>query len=199
MRIASAGLTNLYVILYDLVLMPIDEWTGDFVDAALEEDSGIANGYALDADSVTHIKRSLRALVHTADASQFVRSVYEHVNLGPALLQANADQNLYFLSAIAVAKGTHTAGAGGTLTDTYADFVDMGVKPDMIVHNVTTGASARIISVTQTTCTSWTIAGGWNNGDVYYIVCQNWRSDPTVIHSIKLEHVARYLSMRGNR
>ena len=39
----------------------------------------------------------------------------------------------------------------------------------------------------------------WDTGDVYLILCPNWRSEPYVAHSVQLWHNARYLSMRGAR
>lgn len=199
-QIASDTSTNLKVTLYDLVMIPVDEWSGDFFDIALENDSGVTNGYKLDIDSVTYPKKSLRSTVRTADASAFIKSVYDRAGLGPAVLQSNADQRLFFIAATAVIKGADTAGVGATtLSDTYVNFIEAGVKPGMIAYNVTTGQSATITAVNENTCTTTTIVGGWNAANVYFIVCPNWRSDPYIVHSIQVEHVARYLSMRGNR
>jgi hypothetical protein len=203
-QIASEATYNLQVTMYDLCLVPVDEWVGDFVDAAFETDSGVSNGYSLDADSVTYPKRSIRATVRTADASAYIRSIYERVGLSPAILQANADQQLFFLSAAGVCKGYHTgANNSPTLQDGYANFWRSGVKPDMIVYNLTDGSSAVITSIGYDYEITGTLTGGaeddWDTNDLYLIVCPNWRSDPFALHSVKTEHVARYLSMRGNR
>jgi hypothetical protein len=98
-----------------------------------------------------------------------------------------------------VVTGSVTVGGGATdLTDDYADFLDAGVKPGMIAYDDTTGNSAVVTAVTQTVITTEAIAGNWNAADEYHVVCPNWRSDPSVLHSLKLEHVARYESMRGD-
>jgi hypothetical protein len=202
-QISSPALTNGLVTLYDLVFIPADEWSGDFVDAALEDDSGVSNGFELDMDSVTFPRQALRSIVRTADASGFIKSVYERVGIGPAVLQANADQRLYFLSARGIAWGRHLGANNDPILEAsyYVNFLTAGVQAGMTVYNITDGSSATITFVEEITIQG-TLTGGvdndWDTNDVYLIVCGNWRSEPQVIHSIKLQHVARYLSMRGN-
>jgi len=201
-QISSEALAYGLVTLYDIILIPADEWSGDFVDDALEDDSGVSNGFELDMDSVTFPRQALRSIVRTADASGFIKSVYERVGIGPAVLQANADQRLYFMSARGLAWGYHVgANNQPILADPYNDFLTAGVQAGMTVYNVTDGSSATI-TVVDAIYVQGTLAGGvdndWDTNDVYLIVCGNWRSEPQVVHSVKLQHVARYLSMRGN-
>jgi hypothetical protein len=59
------------------------------------------------------------------------------------------------------------------LTDTTANFVQMGVEPAMIIQNITDGSGGYITNVTATTITA-TLTGGtenlWDDGDVYRMV-----------------------------
>lgn len=200
-----SSISSLTVKMYDLILMPVDEWAGDFVDKALEDDSGVTNGYLLDVDSVTYPKRDIRSMVRTADATGFVRSVYQPNAAGPAMLQANADQRLWFLTARGVVMGTHTgANNQTTLTDAAASFVTSGVKTGQVIYNVTDGSVGAVgATVTATTITDSGLAGGtdddWDTGDEYIIICPNWRSEPWNVHSAQVWANARYLSSRGGR
>jgi hypothetical protein len=197
-QISSAAATNLEVNLYDLVFIPVDEWAGDFIDSALEDDSGVGQGYFLDIDSLSYPKRRIRSLVRSADGSEFIRAAYQPITPGPAILQANADQRLWFLTARAVYLGEDTAGGGATLTDDHADFLRAGVRPGMIAHNITDTTSSVITSVTQTTCVCEDNI--WAAGEDYRIVCSGrYRSEPWNAHSIQLFCNPRYLSMRGAR
>lgn len=94
---SSVG-TN-YTWFYDLVLIPVDEWSGDFVDQALTTESGLENGYSLDVDAITLPKAwETRALVRTSNALHLVRSKWQSRAVVDAVLQANADQRLHFLA-----------------------------------------------------------------------------------------------------
>jgi hypothetical protein len=194
---------SLTLYLFDVILIPTDEWAGEFLDTAHEDDSNVDNGKRLDVDSVSFLKRDLRALVETADASAFISSVYRPISSKPAILQANADQRLHFLAARGALTGTHTgAGAASALTDSTADFINAGVKAGQTIYNITDGSSATITGVTATTV-SGTLSGGtdddWDNTDEYLILCPNWRSEPWTLHSIQLNRNARYMAMRGDR
>jgi hypothetical protein len=105
---AASGTPNLEI--YDLVLIPVDEWAGDFSDSVNSNDSiiGRDDSYPkmLDVDSLTQFKNRLSALIRTADSNEFVVAVYPDVSNGAAALQANARQRLWFLSAQTSATGT---------------------------------------------------------------------------------------------
>lgn len=198
-QISSAAGTSLEVNLYDLILVPVDEWAGDFIDSALEDDSGVGNGYRLDADSTTYPKRRIRSLVRGIDPVEFIKASYQPITPGPAILQANADQRLWFVAARAIYLGKATAGAGVvTLTDSYSDFLRAGVRAGMVAYDITGATSTGITAVTKTTCTCTDAI--WTAGDEYMIICNGiYRSEPWAVHSIQLEHNPRYLSMRGSR
>lgn len=86
--------------LYDLALIPSDEWSGDYVDGALSTSSRCGAGYLLDVDSVSYPKVSKRAVMRNAGAEDgLVHALYTHITAGPAILQSNADQRLYVLCA----------------------------------------------------------------------------------------------------
>jgi hypothetical protein len=195
----------LTVKLYDLILMPTDEWAGDFVDKALEDDSGVCNGYLLDVDSVSYPKRDIRALVRRADPAGHVRSIYQANPPGPAILQSNQNQRLWFLTARGVVTGAHTgANNQTTLTDANASFLTSGVETGQYIFNITDGSSGFVgVTVTATTITDCDLDGGtdddWDTNDEYLIICPNWASEPWNCHTVQLWINQRYLSMRGNR
>jgi hypothetical protein len=203
-QVSSTTSTNLEVNLYDIGIIPVDEWAGDFIDTALEDDSGVGNGYKLDIDSVTFPKRRIRALVRSADSSELIRASYQPITPGPAILQANADQRLWFLTARAAYRGEHTGlDNASVLTDNHADFLRAGVKVGQTIFNITDGSSGVVTARTQTTITA-TLSGGaeddWDIGDNYLVICNGiYISEPWNCHSIQLERNSRYLSFRGER
>jgi hypothetical protein len=87
--------------LYDLALLPSDEWIADVVDPALlAAPSGVSAGYTLDVDSVSFPKQERRALVRLNGADNgLVKALYSPMAVGPAVLQADASQHLYALAA----------------------------------------------------------------------------------------------------
>ncbi len=200
-----SSVSSLTVNLYDLNLTPTDEWALDAVDKAMEDDSGVAQGWLLDVDSVRYPKRDIRSMVRKADPVGLIRSIYQSNTPAPAMLQANADQRLWFLTARGALWGTHTGGNNQpTLTDANASFLTSGVKPGQVIFNVTDGSTGTVgATVTVTTISDCGLAGGtdndWDTGDVYLIVCPNWRSEPWNDHSVQFWGNARYLSMRGAR
>lgn len=201
-QIASAASTELRVDLYDVVLIPVDEWSGDFVDNALEDDSGVAYRYLLDVDSLAYPKRDIRSLVRTANVVERMRAVYQPITNGPAVLQANADQKLWFLAARGIYQGEHDGGdAHAHLHDSHADFIDAGVQVGMTVENVTANQTMVVTQIVSATQLNGTLTGAdtWDDDDVYYIICPCWRSEPWNAHSIQLTGNSRYLSMRGDR
>ncbi|MGD8500801.1 MAG: hypothetical protein PVJ86_09150, partial [Phycisphaerales bacterium] len=172
---------------------------------ALEDDSGVTNGYLLDVDSVAYPKRDIRALVRQADTVGYVRSIYEATTPGPAILQSNQNQRLWFLTARGVISGTHTgANNQTTLTDANASFLTSGVETGQVIINITDNSAGFVgATVTATTITDCALAGGtdndWDTNDEYLIICPNWRSEPWNGHSVQMWYNPRYLSMKGAR
>ncbi len=195
---AASGTPNLYM--YDLILIPTDEWAGDFVDGANTTDSTLENGKYLEVDSISYPKYDRRSIIKNV-GSDFVSTIWENISSGPAMLQANKKQRLWFLSArYYMSLGTMTSAGPdtATLTDTAASFINEGVVPGMTVFNTTDGTSSLVIAVTGAT-TLTTSGITWNANDVYYIITNNMISEPYVCHSIQIDKVERYLSMRGDR
>lgn len=93
---ASAGVAAK---LYDLILIPTDEWAGDFLhinrDAATP--SQIGGGGYLDVDSITNPKTGLMA--HNRAQGGLIRASYQNIANGDAMLQTGASQRLWFLAA----------------------------------------------------------------------------------------------------
>jgi hypothetical protein len=199
-----SSVAALTVNLYDLVLIPTDEWAIDSIDTALEDDSGVSNGLLLDVDSVTYPKRDIRSLVRDV-GDQSIHSIYQPNSVGPAILQANASQRLWFLTARAAVTGAHTGANGATtLTDANASFLTSAVQSGQVIFNVTDGSSGVVgATVTATTITDCGLAGGtdddWDTNDEYLIIAPNWVSEPWNAHSVQVLANARYLSMRGDR
>ncbi len=107
---AASGTPNL--IMYDLILMPVDEWSIDSVDFANTDDSIIGRNNdlskLLDVDSITNPLIDIQSLVRLVGSEQ-ITSVYDPVSPGHAILQANAQQRLWFLAAQTDQTGIQTA------------------------------------------------------------------------------------------
>lgn len=93
-----ATFTNKELNLYDLVLIPIDEWG---IDARIPElnTSGspeiVVNNY-LDIDSITNPKIAVSAYNRTP--AGLIVSKYQNISNGPVMFQKNKDQRLWFLA-----------------------------------------------------------------------------------------------------
>lgn len=94
--------------IYDIILIPTDEWVGDFVDRANEDDSdvGFSNSVPkyLDVDSATDPRNPVKALVRRVDNS-YITSKYRAIS-NKAILQANSQQRLWFFFMQTSATGT---------------------------------------------------------------------------------------------
>ena len=68
----------------------------------------------------------------------------------------------------------NSGGVGNAfLTDTTANFIQMGVEAPMIIQNVTDGSIGYIVNVTETTIVAVLTGGAgndWDDGDIYRIV-----------------------------
>ncbi len=94
----QAGTSGDVVYCYDVALMPVSEWAGDFVDKANTSKSILGNRSKLEVDSTKQPKVSIRGVLkQTTDEQIF--SVYQPITNGAFSLQANVAQKLYFLSA----------------------------------------------------------------------------------------------------
>lgn len=82
--------------IYDLILLPVDEWAGDFIDGDLNYTSYMSNGEYLEIDSITNPKVSLRNTLRSAGSR--VKSIWEQKTNGPVQLRANKKQRLWILS-----------------------------------------------------------------------------------------------------
>jgi len=84
---------------YDLVLMPITEWSIDIIDKANVENSILGHGQYLEIDSTQQQRTTpVRSLVKNV-LSDNISSIYQSLTNGRFGLQANKNQRLYFLSA----------------------------------------------------------------------------------------------------
>lgn len=84
--------------LYDLVLIPVDEWAVDAIVPELVSTGTpqIINNNYLDVDSITNPKISISAM--NRNAAGHVVSRYQTINNGPVILQKNTNQRLWFMS-----------------------------------------------------------------------------------------------------
>jgi hypothetical protein len=89
------------LIFYDLVLVPADEWIGDFLDS---ENTGDATSLLLN-DELKTTSLSFPRVPHRAivwdNATGLFRAYWQSIMASPFILQANAAQRLYFVSASA--------------------------------------------------------------------------------------------------
>ena len=89
--------TGIGIALYDLILIPTDEWA---VDARSPEPSTanaakIKGNSILDIDSLTNPKVLITATNRTS--AELITSRYQAITNGPAMLQAGKQQRLWFL------------------------------------------------------------------------------------------------------
>jgi hypothetical protein len=80
----------------DLILIPSDEWIGDFVDEALSASTALSAGRLFEIDSTGYPKTEMRGLVRSV-STDAINAIYVPLTPGPAVLQPNADQRLWFL------------------------------------------------------------------------------------------------------
>jgi hypothetical protein len=83
--------------LYDLILMPVDEYAGDYVGTNTIDgrigDRGVANPVNLDVDNVLYPKRFISIVENTA----YMITTYQSIG-PPSVLQANTNQRIWFLT-----------------------------------------------------------------------------------------------------
>jgi hypothetical protein len=84
------------IYLLDLILLPTDEWYGDFVDDVLSTTTALQQGYYFDLDSIQNPRERQRPLIMNA-ATGAVMAVYEPQSPGPALLNPQKQQRMWYL------------------------------------------------------------------------------------------------------
>lgn len=103
---AASGTPDLNM--YDLILIPTDEWAIDAVDFSNGNNSviGFINSvpHLLDIDSVTNPRVPINTLVRRNDEA--VTSIYNAITNGEAILQANERQKLWFFTMRTSATGS---------------------------------------------------------------------------------------------
>lgn len=93
----TTAATAIDVLLFDLILIPVDEWAADYKDSWTSGSTGwIERDYYLDADGITYPKRPKRAVVKT-DAD-LVCDIWVAITPQPPMLQANTRQRLWFFT-----------------------------------------------------------------------------------------------------
>lgn len=88
------GTTGDVVALFDLILLPVDEWVGYFEDETLA--NPLTNGSTLIMDSATYPKRALRALLKSKGSGS-VASMWRPSASGPLMAQPGEVQRYWFL------------------------------------------------------------------------------------------------------
>lgn len=83
--------------LYDVVLIPVDEWAADSLspEPSTSDVAKIKGGAVLDIDSVTNPKASIIATNRTG--GDLIVARYQAINNGPVMLQVGVKQRLWFL------------------------------------------------------------------------------------------------------
>lgn len=86
------------IVLYDVVLIPVDEWAADSLspEPAISDVAKIKGGAILDVDSITNPKASLIATNRTG--GDLIVARYQAINNGPAMLQVGVKQRFWFLA-----------------------------------------------------------------------------------------------------
>lgn len=99
---AASGTPDVYF--HDLILIPTDEWAGEFIDRTNTLGSRlggstlsvIAPTEYLDVDSLMYLRRNIRALVRTS--TNRIASVYQPNANGPVITHAGIKQRYWFLA-----------------------------------------------------------------------------------------------------
>lgn len=199
---AESNETDLY--LYDLILVPSDEWAGSFEDTRRNDNSFIDYNKRINIDSITVPKEDLRGIVGWADALEAVRAIYVADGNGPMILQANSDQRLWFMSSnYFVFHGTHDGGDDmSNFEDADGDLIRQGVKVGQTIVNETDGSSGVITQVSSTEAFA-TMTGGTGNdfddNDVVHVITDDLVSYPEVAFEVSMWKQQRYLAARGSR
>ena len=84
-----------FVLFVDLILIPVDEWAGDFVDAAHTSDSYTTDDREMRLDSLTYPKKISRALLARISTDQLM-GIWQPIVSDRMMLQSNQDQRLWF-------------------------------------------------------------------------------------------------------
>jgi len=82
--------------LFELILIPADEWIGEFYDAGLSSGATAGASDYIDIDSATFPKRILRSMTRQ-NGSDLVTSVWQSSASGAFVLQPGQRQRLWFL------------------------------------------------------------------------------------------------------
>jgi len=82
--------------LFELILIPADEWIGEFYDAGLSSGATAGASDYVDIDSATFPKRILRSMTRQ-NGSDLVTSVWQSSASGAFVLQPGQQQRLWFL------------------------------------------------------------------------------------------------------
>jgi len=89
---------DLYI--HDLILMPADEWIGNFSiinETSTDTSALLGNSRILDISSLTNPRRELIANLHQDTNLREVLEPWKYISPGGFILQNNAAQRLYFL------------------------------------------------------------------------------------------------------
>lgn len=202
---ASSGGGNNYLYLYDLILMPADEWLGFFRDDVCNLDTALQGGRKLLFDSVFNPKVNIRALNQSNDSDEFVKSIWASDANGPVILQSNQQQRLWFTTGLngvisvaddsAVNNKAYFYNSGGFL-------IAYGMKVGQEIYNLTDGSHGTITSIEADRAYA-TLAGGtdndFDNGDVIIVFTDAMLACFESLYKVKLWSSKRYLVGRGNR
>lgn len=91
--LTNTNAANPSITVYDFILMPTDEWSGEFY-----QDSYIAwNDHYFDVDSVTNLKETVYCKVRN-DGDDSIYTPLMHQSSGEMFLQSNSRQRLWFLA-----------------------------------------------------------------------------------------------------
>lgn len=93
-QIADTVGANTIIDLADIILIPVDEWAGDYYAGTLDTDARIQKGKKLVIDGIEYPKYPHRSIL--LNSSDQASAFYRVVSNGNPILQANADQRLWF-------------------------------------------------------------------------------------------------------
>lgn len=81
-------------VLFDLILMPVDEWSGHFIDRAVTSSSALRSDTYFDLDSVGLPRNDRRSLLRQ-NASGNIQAEWQPIQNGPFVLDAEGGQRIW--------------------------------------------------------------------------------------------------------
>lgn len=200
----GAETDNRIIHIYDLILMPMDEWGAIVSDSAGGRYTSVRSGYRLSVgDAFTTIPWRSAEKILNDSMDTFTRWIND-AN-GTPILQTEKEQTLWTLSSTYYAypftdnSGVDNKAYGYTSSAQYPLYIY--IREGDVVYNITDGSFGVVTSVTATSVYA-TLMGGtdndFDNGDSIIVMTKALEFNSSVLYSIELYTNSRYLLTAGS-